>query len=103
MFDPHVDQIFLLSRETTVVGELTELLVRRERLPVDFQPTDAISLYEEAISTHERSILSFLLHVWNRYDFPFELSEIAMWSPEHQKAFCGWVNGGTLGQPCRYF
>lgn len=82
---------------------LTALLVRRERLPKDFQPSDAIALYGEAISTHERSVLSFLLHVWNRYDFPFELSEVAMWGPDHQRAFSHWVNGQTLGQPCRYF
>lgn len=82
---------------------LTELLIRRDRLPKDFQPADAIALYEEAISTHERSILSFLLHVWNRYDFPFELSDVAMWDPNHLQAFSKWVNGETLGKPCRYF
>ncbi len=83
--------------------ELTASLVRGDRLPVDFEPADAISLFEEPISTHERSILSFLLHVWNHYDFPFDLSEVAMWSPEHQRAFCGWASGQTLGKPCRYF
>jgi len=91
--------------------QLTELLVRRDRLPENFQPEHAIALYEEPISTHERSILSFLLHVWNRYDFTFEsasvpegpLSEVAMWGPEHQRAFSNWVNGRTLGEPCRYF
>jgi hypothetical protein len=82
---------------------LTELLILRDRLPKDFQPTDAIALCEGAISTHERSVLSFLLHVWNRYDFPFELSEVAMWGPDHQRAFSNWVNGETLGKPCRYF
>ena len=82
---------------------LIKLLIRRDRLPENFQPEHAIALYEEPISTHERSILSFLLHVWNRYDFTFELSEVAMWGPEHQRAFSNWVNGRTLGEPCRYF
>ena len=54
-------------------------------------------------NTHERSILSFLLHVWNRYDYSFDLSEVAMWNPEHQRAFCDWANGKTLGKRCRYF
>ena len=83
--------------------QLTELLVRRDRLPENFQPEHAIALYEEPISTHERSILSFLLHVWNRYDYSFDLSEVAMWNPEHQRAFCDWASGKTLGKRCRYF
>lgn len=82
---------------------LIELLILRDRLPEDFQPADAITVYEEALSTHERSILSFLLHVWNRYDYPFELSEVAVWGPDHQRAFINWVSGRTLGKPCRYF
>ncbi len=82
---------------------VTNLLVQRDRLPKNFLPEHAIELFEEAISTHERSILSFLLHVWNRYDFPFELSEVVLWGPQHQQAFRDWVNGKTLGTPCRYF
>ena len=77
--------------------------VSGRRLPDDFQPTDAIDLYEEAVSTHERSVLSFLLHVWNRYDYSFDLSEVAGWSEQHQRAFSNWASGRTLGRPCRYF
>lgn len=83
--------------------QLTQLLIRRRRLPEDFQPVDAIALYEEAISTHERSILSFLLHVWNHYDYSFDLSEVAMWNEQHQRAFSNWASGRTLGRPCKYF
>ena len=83
--------------------QLTEVLVLRDRLPEDFKPEHAVELYKEPISTHERSILSFLLHVWNRYDYSFDLSEVAMWNPEHQRAFCDWANGKTLGKRCRYF
>ena len=83
--------------------QLTEVLVLRDRLPEDFKPEHAVELYKEPISTPERSILSFLLHVWNRYDYSFDLSEVAMWNPEHQRAFCDWANGKTLGKRCRYF
>ena len=94
--------------------QLTEVLVLRDRLPEDFKPEHAVELYKEPISTHERSQgrrplrglpshLSFLLHVWNRYDYSFDLSEVAMWNPEHQRAFCDWASGKTLGKRCRYF
>jgi hypothetical protein len=82
---------------------ITTILVRRDRLPEDYQPQDAIELCKESLSTYEHSVLSFLVHVWNRYDFPFELSEIAGWDEEHQRAFYNWANGRTLGRPCRYF
>jgi hypothetical protein len=82
----------------------TDLLVRRDKLPTNYKPEDAIFLYREVpLSTHERSILGFLLHVWNQYDFPFELSDIVGWDQAHQQAFTGWVTGKTLGQPLRYF
>ena len=82
---------------------ITSRFVQFQRLPEDFSPEDAIALHEEPISTHERSVLSFLLHVWNRYDFPFELSEVAGWTEQHQRAFSNWASGRTLGRPCRYF
>ena len=82
---------------------ITELFVRRQRLPENYGPEDAVALFKEPLSTHERSLLSFLLHVWNRYDFPFELSEVAGWDSRHQRAFTNWANGRTLGRPCRYF
>jgi len=82
---------------------VTDLFIRRRRLPEDFSPEHAIALHEEPISTHERSVLSFLLHVWNRYDFPFDLSEVAGWTEQHQRAFSNWASGRTLGRPCRYF
>lgn len=82
----------------------TDLLVHWGKLPVDFQPEDAIFLYREGpLSINERTVLGFLLHVWNHYDFPFELSETAGWDPSHQQAFAGWVSGKTLGRPLRYF
>ena len=89
-----------------------DLLVRCGKLPADYGPEDAIFLYREVpLSTHERNILGFLLHVWNKYDFPFEsvsvpegpLSEVEGWDPRHQQAFIGWVTGKTLGRPLRYF
>lgn len=83
--------------------EVTSLLIRRRRLPEDFEPTDAIELHNEAVSTHERSVLSFLLHVWNQYDYRFDLSEVCGWTEQHQRAFSNWANGRTLGRPCRYF
>ena len=103
----------------------TDLLVRWGKLPADFKPEDAIFLYREGpLSTHERNILGFLLHVWNKYDFPFEsvsvpegpLSEVEGWDPRHQQAFIGWdfvtappCTGKNThlrrvpGRPMRYF
>lgn len=43
------------------------------------------------------------LHVWNHHDFKFDLSDILFWDTLHKKAFFNWVNGQTLGRPCRYF
>ena len=83
--------------------DLTERMVKGDRLPDDFYPEHAVQLFDETLSTYERSVLSFLLHVWNRYDFPFELSEVAGWTEQHQRAFSNWANGRTLGRPCRYF
>ena len=81
----------------------TERMVRGDRLPADFYPEHAVALFQEPLSTYERSELLFLLHVWNRYDFPFELSEVAGWSDESLHAFGRWVTGQTLKDPCRYF
>lgn len=83
--------------------QLIELLILRDRLPENFQPMDAIELYQGPINIEERTILLFVLHVWNREEYRFELSEVDKWGPPHQQAFCDWVNGKTLGQPCRYF
>ena len=81
-----------------------DLLVRCGKLPADYGPEDAVFLYKEVpLSTHERNIVGFLLHVWNKYDFPFELSEVEGWDPRHQQAFIGWATGKTLGRPLRYF
>tara|TARA_Y100000815_G_scaffold270151_1_gene294314 strand:- start:547 stop:843 length:297 start_codon:yes stop_codon:yes gene_type:complete len=81
-----------------------DLLTRYGKLPAEYKPEDAIYLYKEVpLSTHERNVIGFLLHVWNHYDFPFELSEVAGWDPRHQQAFIGWVTGKTLGRPMRYF
>ena len=82
---------------------VTNLLVHRDRLPEDYQPFDAIELFKEPLSTHEHSVLSFLIHVWDRHDFPFELSTVSAWDEKHQRAFSNWASGRTLGRPCRYF
>ena len=83
--------------------DFTERMVRGDRLPADFYPEHAVALFGEPLSTYERSVLSFLLHVWNRYDFPFELSEVAGWSDESLHAFGNWATGQVLNEPCRYF
>ena len=44
-----------------------------------------------------RSVLSFLLHVWNHYDDPFTLSEVADWADQHQIAYRG-PSGAIGGQ-----
>lgn len=83
--------------------DLTERMVCGDRLPADFYPEHAVALFQEPLSTYERSVLSFLLHVWNRYDFPFDLSEVAGWSDDNLHSFGRWATGQTLKDPCRYF
>jgi hypothetical protein len=79
-------------------------LVDANKLPINYGPEEAIDLYRNVpLSSRERSLLSFLLHVWNRYEFDFALSDLMFWDFDHQKAFSEWVGGQTLGQACRYF
>lgn len=79
-------------------------MVRQGKLPDNYQPQDVIVLYHEGgVSSDELRVLHFLLHVWNRYEFPFELSEMMTWDSRHRKALIDWVSGRTLGTPCRYF
>ena len=79
-------------------------LVDSNKLPVDYGPEEAVQIYKTVpLSSTERSLLSFLLHVWNHYEFTFDLSETMIWDSRHKKAFLNWVNGKTLGEPCRYF
>ena len=74
-----------------------------KRIPSDYTPDTLIELCRGAISTSERSICEFLLHVWNKYDNAFELPELQGWDQRHQEAFAAWVDGRTLGRPLRYF
>ena len=75
-----------------------------KRIPANYTPETLIDLARHgALSTSERSVLSFLLHVWNKYDFTFELPDTQIWDADHQKAFIAWSNGRTLGKPLRYF
>lgn len=73
------------------------------RIPTNFTAETLIELCQDAISTSERSICEFLLHVWNQYDFSFTLSDVRTWDEAHQAAFIGWVTGKTLGRALRYF
>ena len=78
-------------------------MVHRASLPKDYEPKDLIDLCNTPISQNERRVFQFLLHVWNRHEFPFELSEIIGWDEQHHQEFINWVTGQTLNQPCRYF
>ncbi len=79
-------------------------MVAGERIPTDYTPKTLIDLCEHAaLSTSERSVFSFLLHIWNQYDFSFTLSDTLIWDQAHRKAFVAWANGRTLGRPFRYF
>ena len=76
-------------------------LVVGERIPADFTAETLLDLC--GISTAERSVCAFLLHVWNKYDNAFELPELQDWDERHLVAFAAWVDGRTLGRPLRYF
>ena len=75
-----------------------------KRIPTDYTPETLIEFRQHSpLSTSERSVFSFLLHVWNKYDFSFELPDTQLWDPKHQKAFIAWASGRKLGKPLRYF
>ncbi len=76
-------------------------MVRGELIPAEFTAQTLLGL--RGISTAERSVCAFLLHVWNKYDNAFELPELQDWDPRHQEAFAAWVDGRTLGRSLRYF
>jgi hypothetical protein len=87
-------------------------MVAGKRIPADYTPkTLKAKRYRPgidlcghaALSTSERSVFSFLLHVWNQYDHSFTLSDTLIWDTGHRKAFVSWANGRTLGEPLRYF
>jgi hypothetical protein len=78
--------------------------VRYGKLPEAFEPEDLERLASQGpASLSERAVLSFLLHVWSRREFPFELSQMVGWDADHRRAFIDWATGSTLGEPCRYF
>ena len=79
-------------------------MVKEERIPVDYTPDTLIDLCSHAaLDTLERSVFSFLLHVWNQYDFSLTLSDtlkakryrLGIWDDGHHRR--------TLGEPLRYF
>lgn len=76
-------------------------MVRGERIPADFTAQTLLDL--RGLSTAERSVCAFLLHVWNKYDNAFELPELQGWDERNQEAFAAWVDGRTLGRALRYF
>mgnify|MGYP006908187022 CR=1 FL=1 len=79
-------------------------MVASQRLSADYTPESLGQLCEHvALSTAERSVFSFLLHVWKQYDFSFTLSETRLWDESSRQAFAGWADGRTLGEPLRYF
>ena len=79
-------------------------MVASGRIAADYEPETLMGLCEYgAISTSERSVFSFLLHIWNQYDFSFTLSDTLIWDDGHRKAFVAWASGRTLGEPFRYF
>lgn len=97
---------------------LTRMVVGK-RIPADYTPKTlkakpyrpGIDLLYAALSTSERSVFNFLLHIWNQYDHSFTLSDtlkaqryrFSIWDSGHHKAFVCWANGRTLGEPLRYF
>lgn len=79
-------------------------LVANGSLPPDYQPSDLDRLRRQVPFTdNEQNVFQFLLHVWNRYDYEFELSQMLCWDLKHRQAFLDWYTGRTLGSPSRYF
>lgn len=79
-------------------------MIEGKRLPADYAPETLVGFYEyAALSRSERSIISFLLHVWNQDEFNFALSDAIIWDNEHRSSFLMWASGDTLGEPFRYF
>lgn len=74
------------------------------KLPQDFEPVDLIQMSQAIpLSPTERDMAQFLLHVWNRYDHPFQLDQVLGWDNNHLQVFLDWFSGKLFGEPVRYF
>lgn len=78
------------------------LIVRK--LPEDFKPIDLDEMRKMIpLSPAEHDMAQFLLHVWNRYDYPFQLDQVLGWDNPHLQVFLDWFSGKLFGVPVRYF
>jgi hypothetical protein len=76
--------------------------VAKGNLPADFEPEDLTRLPERVpLSGAEQGVLSFLLHIWDHTENPFDLTETQRWDEDHLAAFGRWVTDPE--EPCRYF
>jgi hypothetical protein len=56
---------------------------------------------EPTAGESDRSVLRFLLHIWNYKDHPFDVGEIVSWSRRDLKMFANWLTMGS--KPCPVF
>ena len=76
--------------------------VVKNNLPADFEPADLTRLPERVpLSGAEQGVVSFLLHIWNHTENPFDLSATQRWDEDHLAACGRWVTDPE--EPCRYF
>ena len=76
--------------------------VEKGNLPPDFEAADLARLSERVpLSGAEQGVVSFLLHIWDHTENPFNLTETQRWDDEHLAAFGRWVTDPE--EPCRYF
>ena len=89
-------------REIAVAFHRIAHHVATGNLPADFEPGDLTRLPERVpLSGAEQGVISFLLHIWNHSENPFDLSQTQRWDEEHLAAFGRWVTEPE--EPCRYF
>lgn len=81
-----------------------DFMVRIGRLPADFTPDHLVDMLEQGpLSSGEANVSRFLLHAWDRYQHPFDLSDAIGWDRKHLAILSAWVSGEATGEPLHYF
>ncbi|HMN13745.1 MAG TPA: hypothetical protein PKD55_15640 [Bellilinea sp.] len=91
-------------RQVAMTFHRVAYYVGHHKIPPDFEAEDLQRFLERnPVTGAERGVFEFCLHIWDRKQQPFELSQVIRWDEDHLKAFAAWASGADTGEPCQYF